>query len=766
MSSRTRIEVTGVVQGVGFRPFVHRLATAAGLSGFVGNDGDGVFVELEGDPVAVDAVMARIVASPPPLAQIDTITATAVEPTGSQGFEIVSSRPGTGATTFVSPDLDVCDDCRRELADPADRRFRYPFINCTSCGPRFTITLSTPYDRPATTMAGFTMCERCQSEYDDPADRRFHAQPNACPDCGPRVWLEPDDGSADPVAAARALVAGGGIVAVKGVGGFHLACNARNHVAVSELRARKNRIEKPFAVMVADLATARSIAVLSEAECAVLTSRRRPIVLADARLDVGPDAALSAAVAPGMRRLGVMLPSSPLHHLLVEPGEVWVMTSGNISAEPIVKDNDEARRLLTYLADALLLHDRDIHVHCDDSVVRLLDDEELPVRRSRGYAPLPVRLGFDTPPTLAVGGELKATFCLAAGHDAFMSQHIGDMANLETLTAFTAAVEHMQTLFRIRPEVLVADLHPRYLSAGWAERAADGRPVIRVQHHHAHIASVLAEHRHAGPVIGFSFDGTGYGTDGTIWGGEVLVGDLTGFERVGHLATAALPGGDASVHRPYRMALSHLHRAGLPWAELIPSVAATPAAERITLHHQLETGLNSVGTSSVGRLFDAVASLAGVCHLASYEGQAAMQLEAIVAPDETGAYPFGIADDAAAGSGGGGGGGGGGAIIDPTPALGALVADLAADVGPGVIAARFHHGLARTVAALAGRISRTTGIRTVALSGGVFQNATLVQEASRLMVADGMMVLRHRVVPPNDGGLALGQVALARHLAN
>ena len=770
MTSRIRIEVTGVVQGVGFRPFVHRLATAAGLSGFVGNDGDGVFAELEGDPVAVDTVVARIVASPPPLAHIDAVTARAVEPTGSAGFEIVSSRAGSGAATFVSPDLDVCEDCRRELFDPADRRFRYPFINCTNCGPRFTITLSTPYDRPATTMAGFTMCGRCQAEYDDPTDRRFHAQPNACPECGPRVWIESDgdqvgDRVADPVAAARALVARGSIVAVKGVGGFHLACNARNDEAVSELRARKNRIEKPFAVMVADLATARSIVLLSDAESEVLASRRRPIVLAEARTDVSADIGLSPAVAPGMKRLGVMLPSSPLHHLLVEPGEVWVMTSGNISAEPIVKDNDEARRVLTHLADALLLHDRDIHVPCDDSVVRLLGDDELPVRRSRGYAPLPVRLGFDTPPTLAVGGELKATFCLAAGRDAFMSQHIGDMENLETLAAFTAAVEHMQTLFRIHPEVLVADLHPRYLSASWAERAADGRPVVRVQHHHAHIASVLAEHRHAGPVIGFSFDGTGYGTDGTIWGGEILVGDLTGFERVGHLAAAALPGGDASVRRPYRMALSHLYRAGLPWSDSIPAVAATPAVERAALRHQLETGLNSVDTSSMGRLFDAVASLAGVRHVVSYEGQAAMELEALVAPDEDGAYPFGIVDGAVLDGAVVDGAAMTGSVIDPTPALRGVLADLAAGVGPGIIAARFHHGLARTVAELARRIRRETGLGTVVLSGGVFQNAILTKEVTGRVAADGMTVLRHRIVPPNDGGLALGQLALARHRA-
>jgi hydrogenase maturation protein HypF len=749
VSYRTRIQVTGVVQGVGFRPFVYRMATGAGLSGLVGNDGDGVFAELEGDQAAIDDVVARISAEAPPLAHIDTVTSRAIAPTGAPGFAIVASGPGAGGATFVSPDLDACADCLAELLDPDDRRYRYPFINCTNCGPRFTITLSTPYDRPATTMAGFAMCAACQAEYDDPADRRFHAQPNACPECGPHVWLEPTSNrpataDGEPIAEARRLVRNGAIIAVKGVGGFHLACDARSEAAVTELRARKHRSGKPFAVMVADLETARSIAVLSESEAALLASPRRPIVLADAVAGNG----LSDGVAAGVARLGVMLPSSPLHHLLVEPGEVWVMTSGNVSAEPIVMDNDVARTALAPLADALLLHDRDIHVPCDDSVVRMIGVDELPVRRSRGYAPLPIRLGFDAMPTLAVGGELKATFCLASGRDAFMSQHIGDMENLETLSAFTRAVEHMESLFRIHPEVLVADLHPRYLSAGWAERTADGRPVVRVQHHHAHIASVMAEHRRSEPVIGFSFDGTGYGTDGTIWGGEVLVGDLSGFERAGHLAAAVLPGGDAAIRRPYRMALSHLHRAGIAWDEAIPSVAAAPAAERRAVLHQLETGLGSVDTTSVGRLFDAVASLAGIRHVVTYEGQAAMELEAIVDRADTGAYAFGLSDEG---------------ILDPTPALGALIADVLAGLPPAAVSARFHSGLAHAVAELAGRIGRETGVGTVALSGGVFQNVTLMEEVSRLVAADGMAVLRHRRVPPNDGGLALGQMALACH---
>ena len=739
--------MTGVVQGVGFRPFVHRLATTAGLAGFVGNDAKGVFAEFEGEPGAVDEILARIVAEAPPLALIDSLTRHPIAATGEDGFTIVPSEGGLGAATFVSPDLTMCDDCRDELIDPTDRRFGYPFINCTNCGPRFTITLSMPYDRPATTMAGFTMCAACQAEYEEPSDRRFHAQPNACPACGPHVWLEPGDASAsDAIAATRSLVIKGKIVAIKGLGGFHLACDARNNDAVLELRTRKHRSEKPFAVMVADLASARTLAYISEAEARALESPRRPIVLVEARADAG----LSDAVAPRIGRVGLMLPSTPLHHLLVAPGEAWVMTSGNVSSEPIVIDNDEARRVLAPLCDALLLHDRPIHVPCDDSVVRMLGEDEMPVRRSRGYAPLPVRLGFSVLPTLAVGGELKATFCLASGPQAFMSQHIGDMENLETLAAFTAAAEHMEGLFHITPEVLVADLHPRYLSAGWAERVAGDRPVIRVQHHEAHIASVMTEHRHPGPVIGFSFDGTGYGTDGTIWGGEVLLGDLSGFERAGHLAATVLPGGDAAVRRPSRMALSHLHRAGLAWDEAIPSVAAVPEAERRTIRHLIESGVGSIDTTSVGRLFDAVASLAGLCHVVTYEGQAAMELEACVTPAEDGTYTFGIGD---------------GFVIDPGPVVRAVVTDAAAGIPAGIIAARFHHGLARVIDELAGRINRETGIGTVALSGGVFQNVTLVEEVLRLLSARGIAVLTHRIVPANDGGLALGQVALAHHRA-
>jgi hydrogenase maturation protein HypF len=743
---RQRLRVTGVVQGVGFRPTVYQLATSLGLGGCVGNDSAGVFIELEGEESAIDQFVLQLRADPPPLAHIDSIERRQVATRGEISFVIVESRRDGNATTLVSPDLEVCRDCRAEMNDPADRRYRYPFINCTNCGPRFTITRATPYDRPMTTMASFVMCNVCQAEYDDPSNRRFHAQPNACPDCGPRIWLERDERlpSEDVIATARELIAAGEVVAIKGIGGFHLACDARNAAAVATLRERKHRTAKPFAVMAADIATTERIANLASAERDLLKSRQRPIVL----VEESASSELAHGIAPGNSRIGVMLPYTPLHHLLLEPGDVWVMTSGNFASEPIVKDNDEAREKLLGLADALLLHDRDIHVHCDDSVVRVAAGKELPVRRSRGFAPFPVRLPIPVPPTLAVGGELKATFCIADGNNAFMSQHIGDMENIETLDAFTAAVEHMSGLFRIVPELVVADMHPRYLSTRWAQEHHGDRLVL-VQHHHAHIGSVMAENLQTGPVIGFSFDGTGYGTDGTIWGGEILIGDLGGLYRAGHLGAAQLVGGDAAVKRPYRMALSYLYEAGIRWDGRIPSVAHAGDEERRIIRQQLDTGLNTVETTSVGRLFDAVSSLAGVCHEVSYEGQAAIELEALGTPDAEGRYRFDLInkDDAL--------------IIDPGAVVAAVAGDAAAGVPAPVISTRFHRALAAVMVAAAEQMRRKYHINTAALSGGVFQNVTLLEAAKRGLEEAGFTVLSHRLVPPNDGGLALGQVALA-----
>jgi hydrogenase maturation protein HypF len=597
-------------------------------------------------------------------------------------------------------------------------------------------------------MAAFTMCAACRAEYDDPSDRRFHAQPNACPECGPQVQLEAGDEVVvvgdDAVSEARRRVAAGRIVAVKGIGGYHLACDARNDDAVRLLRERKHRTSKPFAVMAADLETAATAADLTAEDEALLSSPQRPIVL----VSESPHSDLTGGIAPGNTRIGIMLPYTPLHHLLLEPGDIWVMTSANFADEPIVKTNEEARTKLPLLADALLTHDRAIHVHCDDSVVRTAAGGDLPIRRSRGYAPFPVRLPEPVVPALAVGGELKATFCIASGTDAFMSQHIGDMENFETLMAFTDAVDHISALFRIEPELVVADLHPRYLSTRWAEENHPER-VAHVQHHHAHIASVMAENRHTTPVIGFSFDGTGYGTDGTIWGGELLVGDLGGFQRAGHLGAAQLVGGDAAVKRPYRMALAHLAASGVDWDERIPAVAVASEEERAVIRRQLETGLNAVETTSMGRLFDAVSSLAGVCHEVSYEGQAAIEFEALAAGDGHGDYRFELIENPDR------------LIIDPAPVIRAVANDAVAAVPPSIISSRFHRALAEVIVACGQKLGRQYDIQTAALSGGVFQNVTLLEGAKRGLEEAGFSVLIHHLVPPNDGGLALGQIALA-----
>lgn len=738
---RRRLRVSGIVQGVGFRPFVYGLATDVGLAGFVGNDTDGVFIEIEGEAATLDLFVTALEATAPPATRIQRIESGSIQPTGETSFRIVASHHGETGTALVSPDLRTCDDCLRELHDPSNRRYRYPFINCTNCGPRFTITERTPYDRPNTTMRPFEMCAACRTEYEDPSDRRFHAQPNACQECGPVVESIPP--SDDPITDARRRVAAGEVVAVKGLGGFHLACDATSDDAVALLRERKGRVEKPFAVMVAGIEAAQSIAFVNDDEARLLTSRERPIVLLAKRTNT----AVSELVAPGNGYLGVMFPYTPLHDLLIDPADVWVMTSGNLSEEPIVTTNAGATEHLGALSDSYLIHDRDIHVPCDDSVIRILDGNEYPIRRSRGYAPFPVPLPFESPPILAAGGELKATFCLAEGRDGFMSQHIGDMENLETLDAFTRAVDHFTDLFRIEPELIAADLHPGYLSTRWAERRSV--PIVKVQHHHAHITSVMAEHGVLGSVIGFSFDGTGYGTDDTIWGGEVLVAGYEGFERVGHLSETPLPGGDAAVKNPARMALSYLHTAGVPWSIDLPPVSALPGTEREILATQLERGINTIPTTSVGRLFDAVSAIADVRQSVTYEAQAAIEFEALIDSAEGGTYTFAINERD------------GVLVIDPAPVLQSVVADVVGGEAVGTIAARFHRGVADAIVEVAERVRSRTGLTTVGLSGGVFQNVTLTH-ATRTALADrDFEVLIHRLVPPNDGGLALGQAVIA-----
>jgi hydrogenase maturation protein HypF len=770
-----KIHVTGVVQGVGFRPFVYNLARSYGLRGWVLNSSAGVEIEAEGDPAALDAFIAALEREKPPLAAIDALIVEEVPPNGYEQFAILHSQSAPGDFVPISPDICICGDCLRELFDPHDRRYRYPFINCTNCGPRFTIVKDIPYDRPLTTMSAFPMCADCQAEYDDPANRRFHAQPNACPRCGPKVEYQAADGAAEGgevIRMAQKLLAAGGVVALKGLGGFHLACDASNDDALRTLRERKGRVDKPFAIMAFDTATVELFCFVNDEERALLESRERPILLLRER----PDSPVSPLVAPGNGYLGVMLPYTPLHYLLLADGDrpapcsalpALVMTSGNYSEEPIVKDNDEALARLSSLADAFLLHDRDIYARCDDSVVRVRGGQAglLPIRRSRGYAPFPVRLPFPVEQILAVGGELKSTFCLTKGDYAFMSQHIGDMENYETLQAFEQAATHFCSLFRVQPRVVAHDMHPEYLSTKWAAGQmakaggeADDLVFVPVQHHHAHIAACMAEHGLDGdePVIGVSFDGTGYGPDPTlpggaaIWGGEVLVADYTGYRRAAHLAYVPLPGGDAAIRKPYRTALAHLWAAGVEWDADLPPVAACDEVERGVIRHQLESGFNAVPTSSMGRLFDAVAAIAGLRQAVTYEAQAAIELENLAAEKVADGYRFEI--EQAAGCP---------LVFHPAPVVRAVVADVRGGVPLPVISARFHNAVALLIRDLCLLLREREGLERVALSGGVFQNVTLLEEAERLLADAGFAVLTHRLVPPNDGGIALGQAVIA-----
>ncbi|MFC9926177.1 carbamoyltransferase HypF [Streptomyces sp. NPDC127190] len=763
---RRRLTVRGTVQGVGFRPYVHRLAAELGLAGFVGNTGDGVILEVEGPAGEVDRFCTVLAEQPPPLATVTGVAGEELPATGDTAPFAIRTTERAGGRTQLPPDTATCADCLRELADPGDRRHRHPFITCTHCGPRFTIATAMPYDRAVTTMAGFPLCPACAREYGDPADRRFHAQPVACPDCGPRLTLVPADGlgirparDAEALTSARALLAAGRIVAVKGVGGYHLACDATDARAVATLRARKERGGKAFAVMCADLATVERIALLTDAERAELTGPRRPIVLLRGHTPAD-GLRLAGQVCPGSPHIGVMLPYTPVHTLLFGlPGDppgprVLVMTSGNRSGEPIVTDDTEALTRLAGLADAWLSHDRPIASPCDDSLLRVRPDGTAQVlRRSRGYVPRPVRLPVPVPPVLAVGGDLKNALCLGEGEHAWFGPHIGDMGDLATLAAAERAERHLTGLTGVAPRLLAADRHPGYHSTAWARRRAGRLPLRLVQHHHAHVASAMAEHGLDGtsPVIGVAFDGTGYGDDGTVWGGEVLLADYTGYRRFARLAPAPLPGGDAGVANPCRLALARLWAAGLPWEPWLPSVRACTDTETAVLRRQLERQLACVPTSSMGRLFDAVASLVGVCHRAGYEAQAALELEAAAteARDaEAVAYPFGFT-------------GGGELVYSPAPMLEALLADQRRGTPAPVLAARFHRGVAGAVAEICRRARAATGLTTVALTGGVFANALLEEECAALLAADGLTVLLHRDVPPNDGGLALGQLIVA-----
>ncbi|MFG3046101.1 carbamoyltransferase HypF [Streptomyces sp. NPDC048241] len=767
---RRRLTVRGTVQGVGFRPHVHRLAAEHALTGFVGNTADGVLIEVEGPSAEVELFCARLAERPPPLAAVTGIGHEDLPATGTDDAFTIEATAHTTGRTQLPPDTATCAECLRELADRVDRRHRHPFVTCTHCGPRFTIATAMPYDRAATTMARFPMCPSCAREYGDPLDRRFHAQPVACPDCGPRLSFVPAEGTgvrpardADALTAARALLARGRIVAVKGLGGYHLACDATDPRAVTTLRARKERGGKAFAVMCADLATAGRVAHLTEAARGALTGPGRPIVLLRARTTLdGPR--LADEIAPGSPHIGVMLPYTPVHTLLFGlPGDppgprALVMTSGNRSGEPIVTDDAEALVRLAGLADAWLTHDRTVAAPCDDSLLRVRPDGTAQLlRRSRGYVPRPLTLPVPVRPALAVGGDLKNALCLGEDDQAWFGPHIGDMGDLATLDAARRAEAHLAALTGVTPRLIAADRHPGYHSTAHARRRATEAALpepVRVQHHHAHIASAMAEHGLDGttPVIGVAFDGTGYGDDGTVWGGEILLADYTGYRRFAHLVPAPLPGGDAGVANPCRQALARLWAAGLDWAPDLPSVAACTGRELTVLRAQLDRQVACVPTSSMGRLFDAVSSLTGACHRAGHEAEAALALEALAleARDtDGGEYAFGIAP---------------GPLADPAPMLRALLADRRRGVPAPVLAARFHRGVAAAVAELCRRARAETGLTTVALTGGVFANALLEEDSTARLTADGFTVLRHGQVPPNDGGLALGQLMVAAHV--
>ena len=748
-----RIHISGIVQGVGFRPFVYNLAARLDLKGWVRNTSAGVDIEVDGERDVLAAFVKALSDDAPKLAHIDELTASFGPANGFRSFDIIHSESIDSAFQPISPDVAICDDCLRELFDPSDRRYRYPFINCTNCGPRFTIIKDIPYDRPKTTMAGFKLCPDCEREYADPSNRRFHAQPVACPVCGPHVWLEiHNEQSArydNAIQKTRQLLAEGKIIAIKGLGGFHLACDATNAESVAELRRRKLRIDKPFALMMPDLAAIEKQCFVSDAERELLQSTARPIVL----LRRKSESNIVEEVAPAQEFVGVMLPYTPLHYLLLEKADGFpqalVMTSGNVSEEPIATDNDEARQRLTSLADAFLMHNRDIYIRCDDSVVRVFEKQIYPIRRSRGYAPFPVKLPWEVPPLLAAGSELKNTFCITNKNYAFLSHHIGDMENYETLKSFEQGVEHFERLFRVKPEAIAFDLHPNYLATRYAlERAErENLTAIGVQHHHAHIAACMAEHGldDSQPVIGVSFDGTGYGEDGAIWGGEFLIADYKSYQRPFHLQYFPLPGGDAAIKKPARTALALLWSLGLEWDERLAPVAQFNQEEQKLLHAQLEKKINTPMTSSMGRLFDAAAALAGVRQIVNYEGQAAIEFEALADPDEAGSYSFGLNQDR----------------VEVRSGVEALIKDVKAGIPISKISARFHNGLAEAVRMTVNQINRETGIRSVALSGGVWQNLTLIGRTLSLLRTDGFTVYLHRQVPTNDGGLSLGQAVVA-----
>jgi hydrogenase maturation protein HypF len=745
---RKAIEITGIVQGIGYRPFVYNLALTHSIRGWVLNNEKGVLIDAEGEDQALDRFIDGLTELAPTLARIETLKASSLEPQGFPNFEIRQSKGASEGFTLISPDVATCDACLAELLSPGDFRYRYPFINCTLCGPRFTIIKDIPYDRHKTTMAPFTLCPVCREEYENPLDRRFHAQPNACPACGPTLRLVDRKGEALPGEALDKtldLMLQGSIVAIKGIGGFHLVCNAENHGAVSSLRSRKFREDKPFAVMCRDMEEVRAHCDVREEEERLLCSPQRPIVL----LNRKEDSSIAPSVAPFQKTLGVMLPYSPLHHLLLHgPLKSLVMTSGNVSDEPIAYKNDEAFKRLSNIADFFLFHDRDIHMRCDDSVVRVFKDKPYPLRRSRGYVPFPIKLSFGLEMILACGGELKNTFALSRGPYVFVSHHIGDLENMETLLSFEQGIEHFKNLFSIEPKAVAYDLHPEYLSTKYALSLA-GIPKVGVQHHHAHVVSAMAENGLDGEVIGVALDGTGFGDDGTIWGGEFLKADLRDFKRVAHLKQVPMPGGAAAIKEPWRMAFAYLLEAFGDKAMELDWTKRRDPQKCGVLKKMMGKKVNSPLTSSMGRLFDAVSSLLSVRDTVNYEGQAAIELEMAADPGVKEEYPFEIRETQ------------GLMIIDPTGMVREIVGDLIRGDTPSRISGKFHRTVARLVVETCSRIRSESGLDRVVLSGGVFQNTLLLALVFDRLKEAGFRVYTHHLVPTNDGGISLGQAVIA-----
>jgi len=751
VNKRLSISIKGIVQGVGFRPFVYRTAVRNKIGGWVSNNSTGVKIEAEGREDALKAFMESIKCDYPPLAHISDFSSREIPPTGQREFTIKESRRGKQRVALISPDVSICEECLRELFDESDRRYHYPFINCTNCGPRYTIIKDIPYDRANTTMKSFAMCRPCQEEYDTPENRRFHAQPNACPECGPAVKLLRASGKEvkcpDPIAKARALLLDGRIVAVKGLGGFHLAVDAENEEAVARLRRRKNREEKPLAIMSADIEKISSYALISPAEKKLLESPERPIVI----LGKKEKHSLAPSVSPTNRFFGVMLPYTPLHYLLLDGDFLaLVMTSGNISEEPIAFENSEAFKRLSGLADYFLVHNRDIFIRNDDSVVRALDERPVVLRRARGYAPKPIYLAEPARCILAVGPMLKNTVCLTKGNRAFLSQHIGDMENLETYDSFVRIIEHLERILEIRPQIVAYDLHPDYLSTRFALDMKNIRKV-GVQHHHAHIASVLAENASVEKVIGVAFDGTGYGGDGTVWGGEFLVCDLRDYVRVAHLKALPMPGGESAIKEPWKMAVSYLYSVyGDELRDLkIDFIRRAGKKDLSLLIDMIRGNINSPLTSSAGRLFEAVSALIGICRVNTYEGQAAMELEGLAGEGVDDSYPFDIGDESNT------------LIVDWGGVIKGVVDDLAGGIADDVISAKFHNSVARMILEVCRRLRKIHGIKGVAISGGVFQNFYLLKRVRRALQSQDFTVYEHRLVPPNDGCISLGQAAVA-----